>query len=94
VIPVAQSSGDYTIQAFSTESSKGLTLILHAGSYPNDGSKQSLKIVMTCAKETQEPTFTGYDGSQVAIGWNVVEACGTNSADDTGGSSMGWFFFM
>jgi hypothetical protein len=108
VVPLAQSSGDYTIQAFSSESSKGLTLILSAGSYPNDGVKQSLKLVMKCAKETQAPKLTGYDGSQAAIEWDVVEACGSSNADDppktgddsapsnddAGGSSMGWFFFM
>jgi len=107
VVPVAQSSSDYTIQAFSTQSSKGLTLTLSAGPYPNDGPKQTLKIVMNCADETQEPKFTGYDGSQAAIEWNVVEACGSNADkppntgddstppnDEPGGSSMGWFFFI
>ncbi|KAG8704632.1 hypothetical protein FRC09_003419 [Ceratobasidium sp. 395] len=108
VVPLAQSSSDYTIQPFSSDSGKGLTLILNAGAYPSDGSKQSLKVVMLCTKETQAPKLTGYDGTQATIEWYVVEACGSKSTgdppktgggstpsnEDAGGSSMGWFFFI
>lgn len=80
-------------------------LTFSAGPYPDSNSKaQSLKISMVCATETKNPETFEYDGSEVAIKWNVVEACGPQkSADppksdsgssDTGGSSMGWFFFM
>ncbi|KAG9110205.1 hypothetical protein FRC07_008222 [Ceratobasidium sp. 392] len=108
VVPLAQSSSDFTIQPFSSDSGKGLTLILNAGAYPSDGSKQSLKVVMFCDKETQVPKLTNYDGSQATIEWHVVEACGSQSTGDppksgggsspsgenVGGSSMGWFFFI
>ncbi|KAG8721020.1 hypothetical protein FRC08_016330 [Ceratobasidium sp. 394] len=99
-IPLAQSSSSYTIQPFSSSTEKGLILILNAGAYPSDGSKQSLKVTMICTKETQAPKFTGYDGSQATLEWHVVEACGSQSTDnppkseDVGGSSMGWFFFI
>jgi hypothetical protein len=105
-IPVAQSSKKYSVEAFSSGSGKGLTLIMNAGPYPNEGGKaQSLKLTMICATPTQQPKITGYDGSQVTAEWSVVEACGVQksgdlpkggdgSNEDVGGSSMGWFFFV
>ncbi|QRV79669.1 autophagy-related protein 27 [Ceratobasidium sp. AG-Ba] len=108
VVPLAQSADDYTIQPFSSDSGKGVTLVLNGGSYPSDGPKQSLKVVMFCAPQTQAPKLTEYNGSQATIEWRVFEACGSQGnndppksgggssppEDDVGGSSMGWFFFI
>ncbi|KAF8609082.1 hypothetical protein BDV93DRAFT_519099 [Ceratobasidium sp. AG-I] len=115
VVPVALSSSKYTVQALPSDSGKGLVLTFTGGPYPDSNSKaQSLKISMFCAAETKNPDTFEYDGSEVSIKWNVVEACGpqksgdppkTNDppntgdgsapgSNDTGGSSMGWFFFI
>ena len=37
---------------------------------------------MICATETQDPKTLEYDGSEVAIEWHVVEACGPQQSGD------------
>jgi len=62
-----------------TTAPKGLSLTFHGGEYPHPSTTvatpQSFNLTLLCATDTNDPTFSSYDGSQLRIEWSAPGGC-------------------
>jgi hypothetical protein len=101
----------YPFNPTSQSAPDGLSLIFHGSSYPSapNAAQQSLNLTLLCKSDTNEPTFTSYNGSVLNVEWGGPAGCGTKSDDvpsggddkeeggekkESVGSGIGWFFLV